>query len=60
MVVSQNKGTPIQTPKILIVLIIGTPKKGTPNLGKPHMGFHENIAGKKGWGSKRELEGFRV
>ena len=34
MVVSQNRGTPIWTPNT-IVLIMGTPKKGTPNFGKP-------------------------
>ena len=34
MVVSQNKGTPIQTPNT-IILIMGIPPKSTPKFGKP-------------------------
>ena len=34
MVVSQNKGTPIQTPKYYSPYY-GDPQKGTPNFGKP-------------------------
>ena len=34
VVVSQNKGTPNIDPNT-IILIIGTPQKGTPNFGKP-------------------------
>ena len=34
MVVSQRKGTPIEN---IIILIMGTPKKGLLILGKPHV-----------------------
>ena len=34
MLASQNEG-PQYRPKNSLVLVMGTPKKGTPNLGKP-------------------------
>ena len=33
MVVTQNRGTLIQTPNT-IILVVGTPQQGTPNCGK--------------------------
>ena len=38
VVVSQNKG-PQYRPQNTMAIIIGTPKRGTPNLGNPHVGF---------------------
>ena len=42
MVVSQNKGTPISTPKYCSPYY-GDPQKGTPNFGKPP--YHSFIPG---------------
>ena len=42
MVASQNKGEPQYRPQNTIIILKGTPKKGTPNFGKPSYREQEN------------------
>ena len=58
LVVSQNKG-PQYRPQNTIVLIIGTPKKGTPSFGKPPLSYTPASLVFRGLRGARILLGFR-